>query len=302
MDDDAAFLRAIRDRPDDDLPRLIYADYLDERGQPARAEFIRVGCERARVSARSYRHRQLVERELELLADNQEDWERVIPGALSVRYARGFPSVIELEARSFVGGNAAFLSCCPAAEVRIRNVWEELEFLLKLPYALGILAIDVSDNALTDDDIERLLAAPWIRELKSLNLSRNRFGPVAARAIARTPKLVNIENLALDGNAIACTGAASLAGGRHFARLRSLNLRNAEIRADGVAALANASGLPALETLDLRGNAIGANGVRSLLMSAKAPGWKRLRLREDDVTHEQAQQLRERFGATIELS
>ena len=31
---DAAFLRAIREQPDDDLPRLIYADYLDERGDP----------------------------------------------------------------------------------------------------------------------------------------------------------------------------------------------------------------------------------------------------------------------------
>ena len=41
MNPDDAFLQAIRDAPDDDAPRLIYADWLDERGDP-RGEFIRV--------------------------------------------------------------------------------------------------------------------------------------------------------------------------------------------------------------------------------------------------------------------
>ena len=102
MDDDMAFLRAIRERPDDDLPRLIYADYLDERGQSARAEFIRVGCERARLPDGDYRHRQLVERELELLADNQDDWERPFPAALTVRFDRGFAFSVEMEAHQFL--------------------------------------------------------------------------------------------------------------------------------------------------------------------------------------------------------
>ncbi len=39
------FLRVIRDRQEDDLPRLVYADYLDENGEELRAEFIRVSCE-----------------------------------------------------------------------------------------------------------------------------------------------------------------------------------------------------------------------------------------------------------------
>jgi uncharacterized protein (TIGR02996 family) len=40
-----AFLRDICANPEDDTPRLIYADWLDERGEEARAEFIRVQCE-----------------------------------------------------------------------------------------------------------------------------------------------------------------------------------------------------------------------------------------------------------------
>ena len=41
MTHDEAFLQAIIDNPDDDAPRLIYADWLEERGDP-RGEFIRV--------------------------------------------------------------------------------------------------------------------------------------------------------------------------------------------------------------------------------------------------------------------
>jgi uncharacterized protein (TIGR02996 family) len=44
-DERQAFLRKIIAEPDDDLPRLVYADRLDEAGDCARAEFIRIGCE-----------------------------------------------------------------------------------------------------------------------------------------------------------------------------------------------------------------------------------------------------------------
>ncbi len=47
MHDHAAFLATIFDRPDDDGPRLVYADWLEERGECGRAEFIRAQCKLA---------------------------------------------------------------------------------------------------------------------------------------------------------------------------------------------------------------------------------------------------------------
>jgi uncharacterized protein (TIGR02996 family) len=44
-----AFLQAIIAKPDDDALRLIFADWLDERGDP-RAPFIRIQCQLARLS------------------------------------------------------------------------------------------------------------------------------------------------------------------------------------------------------------------------------------------------------------
>jgi uncharacterized protein (TIGR02996 family) len=45
---EAPFLAAIRADRDEDQPRLAFADWLEEQGDP-RAEFIRTQCELARL-------------------------------------------------------------------------------------------------------------------------------------------------------------------------------------------------------------------------------------------------------------
>ena len=49
MDEMLPFLRAIAAHPDDDTPRLVFADWLDEHDHPERAEFIRLQIELART-------------------------------------------------------------------------------------------------------------------------------------------------------------------------------------------------------------------------------------------------------------
>jgi uncharacterized protein (TIGR02996 family) len=59
VDTEKALLAAIWAAPHDDLPRLVYADWLDESGDPAkaaRAEFIRVQCELAKMVNQQLRH------------------------------------------------------------------------------------------------------------------------------------------------------------------------------------------------------------------------------------------------------
>lgn len=48
-DQRAALLRSILASPEEDLPRLVYADWCEENGESERAEFIRVGVELART-------------------------------------------------------------------------------------------------------------------------------------------------------------------------------------------------------------------------------------------------------------
>ena len=86
MPNAAPFLAAIRAAPDDDAPRLIYADWLDEHGQAERAEFIRVQCELARRKSPKLR-----KREAELLAKHHDAFAGTLaaPGLRFV-FHRGF--------------------------------------------------------------------------------------------------------------------------------------------------------------------------------------------------------------------
>lgn len=80
-----ALLAAIAAHPDEDTPRLVYADWLQENGDDARAEFIRVQCELAtsngwRPGAMFYeeeRYQVLRARESHLHQCNAGRWLRV---------------------------------------------------------------------------------------------------------------------------------------------------------------------------------------------------------------------------------
>src|SRR5262245_64817382 len=65
--DHQPFLDAIRREPDSQGPRLVYADWLDERGDP-RAELIRIQCALQRLSIRDPEWPTLDRRERELLS------------------------------------------------------------------------------------------------------------------------------------------------------------------------------------------------------------------------------------------
>ena len=65
-----ALLLDIIEHPDDDTPRLVYADWLDEHGDPNRAEFIRVQCRLAALPAGSSEATKLARREKTLLKEH----------------------------------------------------------------------------------------------------------------------------------------------------------------------------------------------------------------------------------------
>ena len=69
MSDAAALVAAVEADPDSDLPRLVWADWLDDRGESTRAELVRVQCEAAlRPSER------LTARQAELLEVLSASW------------------------------------------------------------------------------------------------------------------------------------------------------------------------------------------------------------------------------------
>src|SRR5262245_21570265 len=109
MTDRAALLAAVLADPADDTPRLVFADWLDEIGDPAdaaRAAFIRAEVaadrlpfgepDRDRLDRLAARHYQAF----------VETWNAELPDWLSaeavVRYRRGFVEDVELPLARFV--------------------------------------------------------------------------------------------------------------------------------------------------------------------------------------------------------
>ena len=74
MPTDADFLAAVIEDPDSDGPRLIYADWLEETGDEARAEFIRLQCTVAGVPESELEASPIIERTATLLTQNYDRW------------------------------------------------------------------------------------------------------------------------------------------------------------------------------------------------------------------------------------
>src|SRR5262245_36776173 len=90
------FLQEILADPDDDVPRLIYADWLEEHGDPLRAEFIRAQCELARLASEDAPLQEAWKHELAASVKYGARWQTTLPiwtAHLRLRPRRGFAAV-----------------------------------------------------------------------------------------------------------------------------------------------------------------------------------------------------------------
>src|SRR5436190_18493696 len=79
MDQRQAFLSDICEHPDDDAPRLVFADWLSDHGEADRAEFIRVQIELAKLAEDDPRRPALSRREEELWEAHEDRWRAESP-------------------------------------------------------------------------------------------------------------------------------------------------------------------------------------------------------------------------------
>jgi uncharacterized protein (TIGR02996 family) len=99
---DDAFLQAILADPDDDATRLVYADWLEERGDP-RGEFMRTQCALARWREGSPGRPQMEARERELLERHQDAWLGTLrPLLASWTFRRGFLDTVAVPASVYL--------------------------------------------------------------------------------------------------------------------------------------------------------------------------------------------------------
>ena len=235
-DDEAALLRAVCLVPADDLPRLVYADWLDEHDRPERAEFIRLQCEVEGVTD-EWERRRLAGRAADLLTANREAWFRELPKwarswydpfmASQIEYRRGFAESLIVFASPFLRFGDRLLDRFPLSTLSLVHVHRLLP---------------------------RLARCPWLGRVRKLDLGYERVRDAGVVALTESPRLRGVRELTLSDNGIGDIGAKALAGCRFLAGLRVLVLRWNDLSVGGVKALAHSPFLRKLERLELRGN------------------------------------------------
>jgi uncharacterized protein (TIGR02996 family) len=246
MTDRAAFLAAIAAAPADDLPRLVFADWLDEHGDPDRAEFIRLQCAAARGGPADH------DRIAALETAHHVDWlgplARVV---FRAEFRRGFVEHAVLPAPTFLTHGPALRRETPLCGVTLLGARHVLPELVRGPLLAGLSALHLTGGRLGDDGVRTLATAPALGGLVTLRLGDNAISDAGVRALTRSPSLAVLTKLVLRDNAIGDGGAWELANSTFLSRLEALDVAGNEIGASAADALRSARGLPRLTELDV---------------------------------------------------
>lgn len=195
-------------QPDSDLPRLIYADWLEEHDDPERAEYIRLLCLFAAVARGEQVAKENLnaERFQQLYLGNQDRWQIELPSLPGVWFDfreghRGFPTLGCRNPDDLIKHVERLRQLTPVESIHfLRLPPRPLSRLLRTEYLDGIskLAIDeVPANG--EQGLARWLATPGASKMQSLRIRHCHGLNTILEALAQTPHLSQLWHLNFDG-------------------------------------------------------------------------------------------------------
>ncbi|MFT3698804.1 MAG: TIGR02996 domain-containing protein [Kofleriaceae bacterium] len=251
MADESRFLEAIVAAPDDDAPRLVFADYLTEQGDP-RGELIALQCQLA-AAPDDDRRRTLLVAANKLVKANRDAWTAPVIAGVPIPKP-GYPT-IELEWKR---GMVERLELPHTLLSSLPRIMTAAPTIRELVIVSGANELPIG-QLMTRPSIDALADMPNLGRLHTLEISLRACGNDLARVIARTPSLGNLRRLELHGTAT--EGVVVYYQGAHADKV---------FDDDGVKLLAGAKHLKGLTELDLQDNRIRNPGLRAIADA----GWK----------------------------
>ena len=229
------FLRAISEAPDDDAPRLVFADWLDENSEPERAEFIRLQVRLARAPQEIA----IEQRCEELLRANWPKWvitlhgtaalwteftvsNRPTPGATRFEvgnedglfdtwiycqselkdWERGFPASVYVQGSSdlFLNYVNTIHEFVPVRRLRLMNLDDPDSLICTLagvPLLQRVRDLMLRGVSIADDAAVALANSPFASGLRLVSMIADHMSDRAGRAFAESPYLGGLESLHL---------------------------------------------------------------------------------------------------------
>jgi uncharacterized protein (TIGR02996 family) len=288
-DDDRDWLRRIAAEPDDDALRAVFADRLQQRGEPL-GELLTLALRAAALPPSP--ERVALDRTAQaLLQLHGARWRQAVaPHVVRADFRRGLLEHLELQPASWVEHGEAMLHAWPtlrslalvpaaqgegpeALEAFLRSPAlraitrlapgplepRHVALLLSSACAPRLTRLRVPGGALGDRGAQALAAGALGPALVELDVSANAVGPEGARALAR---FAGLRRLEAANNPLAEAGVRALAAAPF--RLHRLNLNACLLGGSAFVALAEGSAFTQLLELEVAQNAPGLVGCRAL--------------------------------------
>lgn len=276
--------RAVMDHPDEDAPRLVYADWLLDRGDP-RGEFIVLQCRLEALADHDPARAAIARRADELLEAHHSEWYPDAGGA-ALAYRRGFPWAATAD---IADDPLALLERVPLQELTLtsRSTRDRLVLAHRIACdpRLARLSRLVLEVDWGEQGIALLMAGAHWGRLRELAIHGSDCRTATLHALAEA-SFTGLRRLELDGRGMGVLddGDVRDLAAPAFGRLRSLVLRDIGLRDAAAHTLAGSRYLTELVELDLttserdgvHDNRVEAPGARALAYSRNVRELRRL--------------------------
>jgi uncharacterized protein (TIGR02996 family) len=318
-----ALYPAILANPDDDTPRLVYADWCEDHGDPDYARFIRTQVELARVPEWDPLWIRTWEHDRDAVTGSPYRHRFPLPPVppsnlpySGPRFRRGFPwEAGEFTPAEFADRADALFAAAPIQAVELRSDYRapppDVGPLADCPHLARVRRLTFSLSRLPAEAVRRLAGSPHTAGLTDLGFAFAGIAADGAVELLRSSLLPRLTRLRLEHvdhgsprplDAIRAAGgpyllrsltitesppgrpnAAGLFDAPLFRGLVELNLSDHRLGPDGFAALAASPAAAGLESLTGWKTAPGVPGVRALAGAPALSGLRRLDLRSCDL-------------------
>jgi uncharacterized protein (TIGR02996 family) len=285
-----ALLRACKDSPEDDAPRLVLADWLEEHGDEsdcARGQYLRLECRAQRSTAESEGCQELKQQADNLWGRYQQTW---LAGLKDLGVRRGVRGLLRIDAETrqlaTKKGYELARSEAYAWVDGVRSRATTAKGLAKLVDgglfdSLNVL--ELTQCHIRAAGVKELARAPRLATLTHLDLHENWIENAGVKLLAEAPLAVNLRVLNLHRNMIWRDGLAALARSPHLRQLRDLDLGFHDLK-DGPCHLTGAPWLDGLESLSLVSSGTEDAGLVPLVQSPRVQNLMRLDLGANPLT------------------
>jgi uncharacterized protein (TIGR02996 family) len=203
LDETVHLMAGIIGDPDTDPPRLVYADWLEEHGEPARAEFIRLQCTLAAQTKNTPQKKKLIAGEQSLIKEFGPKWIGPLDklGA-EPRFERGllrnwYALTGKFMQKAYQQTLLAHLPILGTNWMILRGSTKRVDVLSDCESLAWTPSLTWYDTQLDDEGIKRFSASPHLHRLSGLMLEKLRCTDAGLADLANSDRLPLLRRLRL---------------------------------------------------------------------------------------------------------